>query len=852
MTTTFYLEYYAQTDEALVFVGKYSGDTRSRHDSTIEHPMTELSPGHWTISLPTRSAGDSPVELHYHYEVRRQDGTLLHREWGGDRSLLLRETCYYDRWLDIPEQAPLYSPVFLPPFTSDLTEALTSATQEGDLQGTTLQFAIYAPSYGSDQELCLVGSLPSLGAWDPTRSLPLVRTQERLFEVSIPTHTLSQEEIEGIEYKYLLLDKKTGTYHWEEGANRSFPTFPVTPSHSARIQDAYPRITPPAVRLAGLSVPLFALRSGEDWGIGDFGTLLRDTLPFVEAHDLRVIQLLPINDTTFTRGIKDSYPYNAISVDALHPIYIDIDQLPRLADQTLEKKLRRRASQLRKKAKVDYPAVLALKEEYLRALFPELGQELNEDDAFLNFCQENQSWLRPYAWYCVLRDVHPDQSPQTWAEGERYREELHDTLRQQSDLYESYRYYCWLQYELDQQLVTVASACAERGVSLKGDLPIGVAPYSVEVWSRPELFHLDQSAGAPPDAFAADGQNWGFPTYNWERMAEDNYAWWRGRLQHQERYFSALRIDHILGFFRIWEIPRAQMSGLEGHFHPALPYTLTEWQALLGDAIDVRTLAEPEEASSPQEARAEGYPLLRDPYSEGYHPRIAWEKTDTFHSWSVDTRARWRAISDDYFYVRHNELYRQTGLRRLRALSSSTRLLLCAEDLGMIPASVPAVLDELQILSLELERMPKTFTPTGWADPLTFPQRSVATTSTHDMPSLRGWWQGLGEEEQSRYLREELHIEGPISEEEIYRLILQHHLASPAQLVILPLADWMSCDEHLWLTSAEDEQINHPEDPNQYWCFRFPCTLSDIGRLAPEWQGRLLQYIHHTNRTPFA
>lgn len=844
MTATFYIEYYTQEDSRLVLVGAYpSASDSPAHDQPFTLPLEALSPGLWRLELPLLPpTADGPQRLSYRYEVQRLSGETLRREWGEPREILLEPSCHYDAWQALPAEPYRYTLPFDQPSEA---EPLSDSTES-----PLLHISVLAPDYGTDYTLCLVGAHPSLGAWLPEQSLALRPIGSHRYTLSLPRYGDGTDLLAGLEYKYLLWDKKQGTYLWEEGANRSRSAFPLAPEGEVFLQDDYPRLPAPRWKRAGVAFPLFALRGTTDWGIGDFGTLLREMIPFAQKLQLQALQLLPINDTTFTRGFKDSYPYNAISVDALHPIYIDIDQLPRLQDTECEIKMRRSAELLSLRPRVEYSEVLALKEAYLQRLFLEQREALTGSEDYATFVREEASWLVPYACYSLLRDRHPGLPPNAWPAEERWTELLPQQLLQDEQDALRYHYYIWVQYELDRQLRRVNEACRERGLFLKGDLPIGVAPHGVEVWTQPYLFHTDQSAGAPPDAFASDGQNWGFPTYDWERMATDGYAWWRARLSHQARYFSALRIDHVLGFFRIWEIPRGKRSGLAGHFHPALPYGLEQWQALLGDSIDVHTLVAPPDPSLPEEEE-ERYPLLPDPYSEGYHPRIAFEKTSTFQSWSADLRARWRAASEDYFYVRHNALYRETGLERLGALTASTRLLLCAEDLGMIPASVPEVLDELQILSLELERMPKGFTPTGWADPLHFPSRCVATTSTHDMPSLRGWWHSLSPEEQERYQRQELGLETPVSEVEVYRLILRRHLESPALLTILPLADWMSASKILWLTRPSSEQINHPEDPDQYWCFRFPCPLPTITQLDPSWQERISTLIQQTNRSPF-
>src|SRR5208337_2896442 len=136
----------------------------------------------------------------------------------------------------------------------------------------------------------------------------------------------------------------------------------------------------------------------------------------------------------------------------------------------------------------------------------------------------------------------------------------------------------FLQYHLEAQLVEATQYAHSKGVILKGDIAIGVCRYGADAWEQPELFHTDMQAGAPPDAFAAKGQNWGFPTYNWPRMKQDGFAWWKQRFEQMSCYFDAFRIDHILGFFRIWSIPMHAVEGILGNFVPAIPVKLEEFR----------------------------------------------------------------------------------------------------------------------------------------------------------------------------------------------------------------------------------------------------------------------------------
>ena len=892
MTVTFSIEYWAQPHERLWLVGHTADGTPQT--GTPSFPLDDLGEGLWqaTLYLPTFPA---PTPYIYSYRLTDASGRVLREEGYLPHQLLLSAgddalfVC--DHWRDRPEDAPAFSAAFCDILGKQRT------TSEGEAQ-QGITFSVFAPALHEGEQILLSGACEELGYWDTERALPLQYYGAGRWEL-----TLSHLSASHIQYKYLLRGKETGSIQWEEGTNRQAQLPDPTAYPYCYVQDSFLRLPAHSIRTAGLVAPLFALRSDSDWGIGDFGAL-REAIDFAAASGMHAVQLLPINDTTSTRDTADSYPYNAISVDALHPIYIDLNALPSLPEAEQATFLSE-ANALRTLPAVDYPKVLALKERYLRRSFELSGKEVLGSEAFQSFYQAAAAWLRPYALYCVLRDHFGTGAPTQWAGWEVYDEDKATAYLDDPANAEVVSYYYWLQFILDGQMQEVRSYAEARRIFLKGDLPIGVAPHSVDVWRAPHLFHTEQSAGAPPDDFAADGQNWGFPTYDWTAMQAEDFRWWRQRFEQQARYFHAFRIDHILGFFRIWEVPRTQHSGLLGHFHPALPYTLEEWQELLqcpfpiellttplihedvltellGDSFDdlldlgmLRSTALPQlyqlthteqadydsdslqrtlgsEVASILQGLCTETALIADPYKSGhYHPRIALERSRLFARLPEAVQARWRAVSDDYYYVRHNELFRTTALLRLGALTRHTRLLLCAEDLGMIPASVPAVLDELQVLSLELERMPKTFTPTGWARPEAFPSRSVATTSTHDMPSLRGWWHSLSADEQVRYCREELLLpptaEAP-DEETIYRHIIEAHLASPAVAVLLPLADWMSLDSRLWLTTPEAEQINRPEDPHHYWSYRFPRSLKALQEIAPEWRTYLKQLITLSQR----
>ena len=497
----------------------------------------------------------------------------------------------------------------------------------------------------------------------------------------------------------------------------------------------------PGFRGAGTAVPVFSLRTPADFGIGEF----RDLRPLVDwaaATHQCVIQLLPVNDTTRKGGWQDSYPYSPVSTFALHPLYMHLQDLGIKEDAAF----RKQQAALNALPELDYPKVFKAKMAYIRQAFEKRGAKDLASAAFKRFYKENKGWLDEYTAFCARRDkLEPE-------------------------------YYAWMQYHLDKQFCEEVGYARAKGVSFKGDLPIGVSADSAEAYWHPELFNLDSSTGAPPDFFSRDGQNWGFPTYNWEEMAKDDYAWWKARLRKMSRYFDAFRIDHILGFFRIWEIPTEYKSGMMGHFNPALPY-------------------------SPEDIAALGLPLEGlfhpDPRHPGmYQPLIAPDSA-SLPQWQQE---RFGALYNDFFYHRHDEFWRRNAEKKLPELLGATGMLACGEDLGMVPDCVPGVMDREKILSLKMRGMEQEG---EWK------YLSVCATSSHDMETLRMQC-----------------AEDPKPWE--VRRMLWDFLDSPSMLAIFPLQDWVAMDPQLRRPDRMAERINEPANPHHHWRFRIHFDLHKL------------------------
>lgn len=539
-------------------------------------------------------------------------------------------------------------------------------------------------------------------------------------------------------------------------------------------ENAAPKFNEPGYKGAGTAIPVFALRSEEGFGVGEFNDL-KKMADWAARTNQSVLQLLPINDTTDTHTWQDSYPYNPISNFALHPQYINLPAAGLKVDAAY-KKLR---AELNALPQIDYERVNNEKTRLLLKLYAKDGAALLESAPFKAFFKANKSWLPDYAAFCSARDNHPVE------------------------------FYYFVQYHLDKQMKEAVAYAHSKGVYFKGDLPIGVNRESVEARNNPHLFNMDSQAGAPPDAFSEDGQNWGFPTYNWEEMAKDGYAWWKDRFGKMAEYFDAYRIDHILGFFRIWEIPVPEKSGLMGHFAPALPYQRCE--------IEQKGLP------------VDGL-FLEDPHKPGYfHPRISCQKTEAFAALQDWQKTVYNDMYNDFFYHRHNDFWKAQALRKLPELLSSTGMLTCGEDLGMIPACVPEVMDSLRILSLEVQRMPKD-PADDFGHPERYPYLCVCTTSSHDTTPLREWWTEDRALTQ-KYYNEILHRSGTAPEmcsADICEQILRQHLESPAMLAIFPLQDWMAIDDSVKREDAFAERINIPANPRHYWRYRMHLTLEDL------------------------
>lgn len=817
-------------------------------------------------------------DIQYYYLVKC-DQKVIRREWGSNRHLRLDGFGNYhitDQWRDPHPDQYLFSSLFTKTQFSHSVEKTNI-----DVHNNCLIINVTCPYVGKDQHLFISGDSDMLGNWDADKALPLKYIDDAHWQLAVSYDLLPRH----IDYKLFIKDSNTGeAIYWEYGDNRMFCKFGLQHDGStAVVQNLrfnYPGF---AYKARGTAIPLFSLRSDKSYGIGDFDDIML-MADWLAVTNQQVLQLLPINDTTNSHTWRDSYPYSAISIYALNPIYLACASLP-LKNKVAQSRFNSEAKKLNNLAYVDYEAVADLKKRYTKILFNERYHSTMQTASYKQFVKTNDHWLFPYACFSTLRDHYGTTNFQNWQDHANYDfHQLKQMLSRNSSLSSQVDYWYFVQYLLHTQLTHAKNYAHKKGISLKGDIPIGINRNSVEAWTAPHLFNLDTQTGAPPDDFSVNGQNWAFPTYNWEAMEHEGYRWWINRFQKMADYFDAYRIDHILGFFRIWEIPITDIFGLTGHFYPALPFSPQELESN-GIAFDRNRLIKPYITTSLLQRLFGSYTsevvdsylnltapdqyelkefcntqrkimqrvdyedddkanviregllqltmevlFVADPrQADMYHPRINAHSTDSYQQLDDDAKAAFNRLYDDFFFHRHNDFWAHQALKKLPPLLGATQMLPCGEDLGMIPQCVPNVMNTLQILSLELERMPKTL-GSQFADTQNMPYLSVCTTSTHDMPTLRQWWTENPPLTQS-YYNNVLHMEGDAPSQcpaEICKQIIENHLASPAMLVILPWQDWMSIDPILRNPDANAERINIPAVPDHYWQYRMHISLNQL------------------------
>ncbi len=865
---------------------------------------------HWSLEVDISEK--EAESLAYRYFVLDERNGSIEWETGSNRlhpvdkgrfgSISIRDY-WRSKW---DQQNPLYTSPFLQAFFQpDKYE-----TEFGyERNAVYCRFELRLPRVGKGFRVGILGDCEQLGQWNEKRVVLMDNRHFPTWQCEVPVEASDLP----VQYKYVLYNTKTKkVVEWEGGENRYLP-FPSQLDKKELIVQADEdfRFQSGNWRGAGVAIPVFSLRTEQGTGVGEFTDIKLLTDWAVQTGN-KLIQVLPVNDTVATHTWIDSYPYAGISVFALHPIYANLAAIGPLKDAKQQKEFDDIRKNLNAQDHVPYEKVMQAKSRYFKLAYDEQKATFLKKKEFKAFFERNKKWLVPYAVFSCLRDQYKTPDFAKWPKYARYNEkEISKYADPANDHFDDVAVHYFIQFHLDKQLKEATAYARSKGVVLKGDIPIGIYRYSADAWVAPHLYNMDSQAGAPPDDFSITGQNWGFPTYNWQEMAKDGYAWWKERLSKMADYFDVFRIDHILGFFRIWEIPMDAVEGLLGHFNPSLPFTVEElssWglyfdkerfcrpyirnymlaeifgaqaesvretylreykhdhfyflpefetQRKLKAHFDHVIEQNPDDADHHLWMRNQMFRLqseilfLEAPLSSGkaFNPRIGFHSTYSYRDLGNDVKDVLNRLYNHYFYKRHNDFWRDRAMEKLPAIKSATDMLICGEDLGMVPESVPGVMAELQMLSLAVQRMPNNPEWEFW-HPADTPYLAVTTTSSHDTSTLRGWW----EEDRAATQRFYNHILGLAGEAPqfcepwLVAKILEQHLHSPAMWAIFPIQDLLAMDGQLRRTYPPEERINVPAIPQHYWKYRMHLTLEQLVS-EQSFNGKLKQMIDRSGRS---
>jgi 4-alpha-glucanotransferase len=875
------IHYNTQWGDQILVEGNFKG---SEHCERL--PLVYNQDGLWTLNTSVQQNS----LIAYKYILQNTEGTEVAEPVMRKFTAKGKSDVYiYDQWLspDTDENILYRSISKNAVFNRDsFTSPVKNEISEG------LYFQISVPRVKNGFKICVTGNIPELGKWDQYNPLILESAEFANWFGGIKR----VPKVNKIEYKFAVYDVKNKRIsEWETGDNRKLS---VKNQNVILKGDSSFRFPTPW-KGSGIAIPVFSIRTMDGLGIGEFD----DLKPFgdwIAKTGMNLIQILPINDTLSKFDWTDSYPYNAISVYALNPIYIKLDNLFKHDNSTLSF-LQKKKDELNALTEIDFEAVLDIKMEYLRKAFEFHMEYLDQDPDYQLFLEKNGFWVKAYALFCCMRDRYKTTDFSKWGEHAEYSEALLEKCCEAGDLdICDAKFYVFVQYHLDKQLSSSIEYLHKLGIALKGDIPIGINRESVDAWASPELFNFDQQTGAPPDYFSTVGQNWGFPTYNWEQMKKNDYDWWQNRFRKMADYFDAYRIDHILGFFRIWEIPYKYFEGLMGHFSPSLPYTKEElwanhlpfepkwwctphvykYESYIFEDYTEQILEhffEPEgDLYYLKEEHCETRQLfnkchklgimddniiyklrdvicdvlfMEDENQKGYyHPRIELQRTRKFHRIDDNVKHNLMVLYNDFFYKRHNQFWKNKALEKLPQLIHTTNMLVCGEDLGMIPDNVPEVMNQLNILTLDIQNMPKINT-IEFSDPRWFKYFSVCTTSTHDTPTLRGIWK-FDPEKGKRMVNVLCHEDVPTFADcpgWLCKKILEVNLQAGSALTILPLQDWLSISERLRYPDPHAERINKPEYSRHYWRYRMHLKVEDLLK-EEAFTDEILEMIQNSDR----
>ena len=644
-------------------------------------------------------------------------------------------------------------------------------------------------------------------------------------------------------------------------------------------------------RLLGVVVPVGALRTKNGIGVGEFCDLAEFAL-LCKKMKIGLIQILPVNDTGY-----ESSPYASLTAFGLHPLYLSIEELVEYgsADKAVKDRLKTAKDKFESSKRFSPYLIMKEKKEICEEIFNANKTDIiksAKNGALSEWIGKNP-WVKEYAVFRRLKEINELKSWKEWKEYREVSAQDIDKLWEDEKLKDEHIFWVWIQQALDAQFSKASKAVNDAGIILEGDLPILMNDDSCDVWANREIFHMELCAGAPPDMYSPGGQRWGFPIYNWEAQEKDNFSFWRQRQALAEKYYQAYRIDHVLGFFRIWAGSQLDNSSALGRFVPYTPITSGDLKKLGFDKNRIRWV------TLPHIPTGEIWDALKNnwggPYSEnelksaaerifskaltrvnneelwnfkkkirgekdidalGLHPAIRnylygkwkdrvfieYSKSKFFPVWYYRNSKAYNTFSKEEKEnleallekrrKRSEKIWEKQGMKLLSLLIESSSMLPCAEDLGAVPPCVPKVLTKLKILGLRVTRWFREWDRDGqpYIPFAEYPQLSVCTPAVHDSSTVRQWWEKEADQGQfSAFI-------GVPSLPKVYnpgtaKIILSKAASARSRFRVFQIQDLLHLSNNWYSKKPEDERINVPGTFDDFnWAYRLPALIKDIAK----------------------
>jgi len=641
-------------------------------------------------------------------------------------------------------------------------------------------------------------------------------------------------------------------------------------------------------RLLGAAVPVGALRTKNGFGVGEFSDLA-DFAVLCKKMKLNLIQILPVNDTGY-----ESSPYSSLTAFGLHPLYLKIEELAeyKTSADLVKKQLKKMKETFDGNKRFSHYLILKEKMEICRTIYNANKAEIGKSAGLSDWINKNV-WVKEYAVYRRLKELNREKSWKDWPEYKNVTPADIENLWNDKTLRDEHFFWVWLQQSLDAQFQAAAQKISEMGILLEGDLPILMNEDSCDVWAHPDIFTQELSAGAPPDMYSPDGQNWGFPIYNWDAQEKDNYAWWRNRLSVAAKYYNAYRIDHVLGFFRIWASSHRDYSSALGRFVPYLPVTSGDFRKLGFDKSRIKWISQPhiptneihdalrggwggsfsEEEFNAACDKIFSKALVRVNSEElwlfkksikgekdidvlGLHPAarnyllskwkdrafLEYEKGRFSPIWYIRNTTAYKSLSNDEKNsleavlekrrIKSEKHWAVQGRKLLSLLVESSSMLPCAEDLGAVPECVPRVLSKLKIFGLRVTRWFREWGNEGqpYIPFENYPHLSVCTPAVHDSSTVRQWWEREADQGQfSGFI-------GVPSLPKIYnpgtaKTILSKTASARSRIRVFQIQDLLHLSNKWYSENPDDERVNVPGTLSDFnWTYRLPAPINEIAK----------------------